>query len=104
MRALCCFKGKWGNGCKPPVDVTGLPGSPVCFCPAASPIPLLACPCATGEAAAILARAEASAEGLRMLAEAISAQGGSEAVSLRVAEQYLSRWARGCAAVCVCFS
>lgn len=46
-----------------------------------------------GEAAAILARAEASAEGLRLLAEAITAQGGSEAVSLRVAEQYLSRWA-----------
>lgn len=30
-----------------------------------------------------------------MLADAITAQGGSEAVSLRVAEQYLSRWVAG---------
>ena len=42
-----------------------------------------------GEASAIFARAEATARGLQLLADAIRQRGGSEAVSLRVAEQYL---------------
>jgi hypothetical protein len=42
-----------------------------------------------GEASAIFKRAEANAKGLQLLADAIRQQGGSEAVSLRVAEQYL---------------
>jgi hypothetical protein len=42
-----------------------------------------------GEASAILARAEATAKGVHLLAKAIGQANGSEAVSLRVAEQYL---------------
>ena len=44
---------------------------------------------AEGEAAAILAVAKATAEGLRMVAEAINQPGGAEATQLRVAENYL---------------
>jgi regulator of protease activity HflC (stomatin/prohibitin superfamily) len=45
---------------------------------------------AEGEASAILARANATAEGIRKVAEAIQAPGGVEAVQLRVAEQYVA--------------
>jgi len=44
---------------------------------------------ATGEAEAIYRRAEATSRGISQLAQSIEASGGSEAVSLRVAEQYL---------------
>lgn len=44
---------------------------------------------ATGEAEAIFRRAEASARGIQLLAESIQSTGGPQAVSLRVAEQYL---------------
>jgi regulator of protease activity HflC (stomatin/prohibitin superfamily) len=44
---------------------------------------------AEGEAAAILAVATATAEGLRMVASAINQPGGVEATQLRVAENYL---------------
>ena len=44
---------------------------------------------AEGEAEAIFRRAEATARGVNMLAVAIGQSGGTEAVSLRVAEQYL---------------
>jgi regulator of protease activity HflC (stomatin/prohibitin superfamily) len=47
---------------------------------------------AEGQAAAILAVAAATAEGLRKVAEAISAPGGVEAVQLRVAEQYVEQF------------
>ncbi len=49
---------------------------------------------AQGEAQAIVARAKANAEGIRVLAESIGAEGGSDAVSLRVAEQYMSAFAK----------
>ncbi|MBV8666174.1 MAG: paraslipin [Burkholderiaceae bacterium] len=45
---------------------------------------------AQGQAAAILAIAEASAEAIRKTAAAIREPGGSDAVSLKVAEQYVS--------------
>ena len=45
---------------------------------------------AEGQAAAILAIAEASAEALRKTAAAIREPGGSDAVNLKVAEQYVS--------------
>jgi regulator of protease activity HflC (stomatin/prohibitin superfamily) len=45
---------------------------------------------AKGEASAILAVAEATAEGIRKVAQAINEQGGTDAVSLRVAEQYVT--------------
>jgi len=45
---------------------------------------------AKGEAEAILAVAEATAKGIELVASAIQKQGGSEAVSLRVAEQYVA--------------
>jgi len=45
---------------------------------------------AEGEASAILARANATAEGIRKVADAIQASGGYEAVQLRVAEQYIA--------------
>ncbi len=47
---------------------------------------------AEGEAAAILAVATATAEGIARVAQAISAQGGLEATQLRVAEQYISQF------------
>jgi regulator of protease activity HflC (stomatin/prohibitin superfamily) len=47
---------------------------------------------AEGAAAAILALAKATAEGLRQVAEAIQVPGGDEAVQLRVAEQYISKF------------
>jgi regulator of protease activity HflC (stomatin/prohibitin superfamily) len=47
---------------------------------------------AEGEAAAILAVATATAEGLRRVADAMQTQGGMEAVQLRVAEQYIAQF------------
>lgn len=45
---------------------------------------------AQGEAAAIIAIADANAEALRKVGQAISEQGGNDAVNLKVAEQYVS--------------
>ncbi len=47
---------------------------------------------AEGQAAAILAIASATADGIRKVAEAINVPGGREAVQLRVAEQYIERF------------
>src|SRR5829696_3165556 len=47
---------------------------------------------AEGQAAAILAVAAATAEGIRRVAEAIKLPGGYEAVQLRVAEQYIGQF------------
>ena len=47
---------------------------------------------AQGEAAAILAVAGATAEGLKKVAEALNAEGGDKAMQLRVAENYLERF------------
>ena len=47
---------------------------------------------AEGAAAAILAIAQATAEGLRRVAETIQVPGGQEAVQLRVAEQYITKF------------
>ena len=47
---------------------------------------------AEGGAAAILAIAQATAEGLRKVAESITIPGGQEAVQLRVAEQYITKF------------
>ena len=47
---------------------------------------------AEGEASAILAVAEATAGGLRKVAEATQVSGGYEAVQLRVAEEYITRF------------
>jgi regulator of protease activity HflC (stomatin/prohibitin superfamily) len=47
---------------------------------------------AEGQAAAILAVASATAEGLRLVAETIRQPGGSEATQLRVAEQYITQF------------
>ncbi len=47
---------------------------------------------AEGEAAAIMAVATATAEGIRRVAEAITLSGGYEAVQLRVAEQYVHQF------------
>lgn len=49
---------------------------------------------AKGEAEAILAVAEATAKGIEMVASSINKQGGSDAVSLRVAEQYVSAFGK----------
>jgi len=49
---------------------------------------------AEGEAQAIRAVAEATADGISKVAEAINMQGGSEAVSLRVAEQYVEAFSK----------
>jgi regulator of protease activity HflC (stomatin/prohibitin superfamily) len=47
---------------------------------------------AEGAAAAILAIASATSDGLRKVADAIQVPGGFEAVQLRVAEQYIARF------------
>jgi regulator of protease activity HflC (stomatin/prohibitin superfamily) len=47
---------------------------------------------AEGAAAAILAIAQATAEGLRKVAETIRIPGGQEAVQLRVAEEYIAKF------------
>jgi regulator of protease activity HflC (stomatin/prohibitin superfamily) len=47
---------------------------------------------AAGQAEAIRAVAEATADGLRLVAEAIQVKGGNEAVQLRVAEQYVEKF------------
>lgn len=47
---------------------------------------------AEGAAAAILAIAQATADGLRKVAESIKVPGGPEAVQLRVAEQYITKF------------
>jgi regulator of protease activity HflC (stomatin/prohibitin superfamily) len=47
---------------------------------------------AEGEAAAILAVASATAEGIRKVADTIRMDGGFEAVQLRVAEQYIQQF------------
>ena len=47
---------------------------------------------AEGEAAAIEAVAVATAEGLRKVAEALSVQGGLDAMQLRIAEQYVTQF------------
>jgi len=47
---------------------------------------------ADGQAAAILAVATATAEGIRRVADAIKVNGGYEAVQLRVAEQYIGQF------------
>lgn len=47
---------------------------------------------AEGEAAAILSIATATAEGIRKVAESIQMPGGHEAVQLRVAEQYITKF------------
>jgi regulator of protease activity HflC (stomatin/prohibitin superfamily) len=49
---------------------------------------------AQGQAAAILAIAEASAEALRKTASAIREPGGSDAVNLKVAEQYVNAFSQ----------
>lgn len=49
---------------------------------------------AEGRAAAILAVATATAEGIRKVADAIQQPGGMEAVQLRVAEQYIPEFGR----------
>ncbi len=47
---------------------------------------------AEGAASAILAIADATAQGIRKVAESIQVQGGYEAVQLRVAEQYIGKF------------
>ena len=49
---------------------------------------------AEGQAAAILAVATATAEGIREVAKAIGMPGGAEAVQLRVAEQYITEFGK----------
>jgi regulator of protease activity HflC (stomatin/prohibitin superfamily) len=48
---------------------------------------------AQGEAQAILAKAEANAEAIRKIAAAIETQGGTAAMNLKVAEQYVAAFA-----------
>jgi regulator of protease activity HflC (stomatin/prohibitin superfamily) len=49
---------------------------------------------AEGEAQAILAISTATAEGLRRIAEVLGAQGGLDAMRLRIAEQYITQFGR----------
>jgi regulator of protease activity HflC (stomatin/prohibitin superfamily) len=47
---------------------------------------------AEGQASAILAVATATAEGLRRVAESLRAEGGTDAMKLRIAEQYVAQF------------
>jgi regulator of protease activity HflC (stomatin/prohibitin superfamily) len=47
---------------------------------------------AQGEAAAILAVASATADGMKKIAIAVNSEGGAEAMQLRIAEQYVSEF------------
>ena len=47
---------------------------------------------AAGEAAAILAVATATAEGLKQVGEALAGRGGAEAMQLRIAEEYVKQF------------
>ncbi len=49
---------------------------------------------AEGEAAAIMAVATATAEGIRLVAEASQMPGGADAIQLRVAEQYIGEFGK----------
>ena len=49
---------------------------------------------AQGEATAILAVAEATANGLRAVAEALTSEGGTQAMQLRVAEAYIEEFGK----------
>jgi len=49
---------------------------------------------ARGEAQATVARAKATARGVKLVARALRKPGGKEAVSLRVAEQYVKAWSK----------
>ncbi len=49
---------------------------------------------AEGEAEAILAVAAATAEGLRLVAQAVDSEGGLSAMRLRIAEQYVEQFGR----------
>jgi regulator of protease activity HflC (stomatin/prohibitin superfamily) len=49
---------------------------------------------AEGQAAAILAVATATAEGIRRVADAMRVEGGQQAVQLRVAEQYIAEFGK----------
>jgi len=49
---------------------------------------------AQGEAEAILAVATATAEGLRQVAQAMTSEGGAEAMQLRIAEQYIGEFGK----------
>ncbi|MCA0365078.1 MAG: stomatin-like protein [Spirosomataceae bacterium] len=49
---------------------------------------------AEGEASAIRAVAEATADSIKMVAEAIQSKGGSEAVQLKVAENYIAQFGK----------
>ena len=49
---------------------------------------------ATGEAEAIYKKAEATARGIQILADSIKSKGGADAVTLRVAEQYLDAFGK----------
>ncbi len=49
---------------------------------------------AEGEAAAILAVAGATAESLRLVAEALQSAGGAEAMQLRIAEEYITEFGK----------
>jgi len=49
---------------------------------------------ASGEAEAILLRAKASAEGIRLVADAIRSEGGQAAVGMGVAEKYVEAFGK----------
>jgi len=49
---------------------------------------------AQGEAEAILAVATATAEGLRQVAQAMTSEGGADAMQLRIAEQYIGEFGK----------
>ncbi|XVF80458.1 hypothetical protein PTKIN_Ptkin15bG0075200 [Pterospermum kingtungense] len=49
---------------------------------------------AQGEAEAILAKASATAKGIQIVSQAIQESGGTEAVSLRIAEQYIDAFSK----------
>ena len=66
-------------------------GAPECVASLSEGLPreksLTLCAMSAGEAEAIYRRADATAKGINLVSQAVTAHGGSEAASLRVAEQ-----------------
>lgn len=61
------------------------------------PVPLVCVPQinrAKGEAEAIRLNAQATSDGIKMLAQQLMSEGGREAVSLRVAESYIAAFSK----------
>lgn len=105
-KAHCCKVAMLVLGCRPLVKGRGCPGFAPCACDPTDSVTQQARPSAAyalqeaainnaiGEAETISRRSRATADGLRMIAAAISTRAGAEAVSMTVAQQYVEAFGK----------